>query len=67
MKTFDFVCDARVSLTVTAATEGEARKQWDDFCMGVNRADDFMADKAGVPSFYLCLAHEEPEVEEVRT
>jgi hypothetical protein len=61
MRTFDFVCDARISATIDAKDEKAAREKWDEFCRSLDD-DDYLA--SGGQGFYVHLADEEPEIEE---
>jgi hypothetical protein len=68
MKTFDFTCDARVTLTVRAETQDDAKKQWDTFCNQMAVAGDWKRCRmtANVPRelFYVYLLDGEPDVDE---
>ena len=60
-RTFDFVCDARISATFTAKDENAARELWDRFCRNIEKSDYL---SVGCDGFYVHLAQEEPEVTE---
>ena len=65
MPDFDFACDARVGLTISAPTEAEARKQWETFCQQMARCDSFIGNRPGTPAFHVALLDmdEGPEIE----
>jgi len=60
-RTFDFTCDARISVTIVAEDEVTAREVWRRFCHAIEE-DDYLA--AGGHGYYVHLAQEEPEVTE---
>jgi hypothetical protein len=61
MRTFDFVCDARISVTIQAKDQDAARERWRSFCRNVEKCDYL---SVGCDGFYVHLAQEEPEVKE---
>jgi len=60
MPTFDFVCDARVSVSIIAETREEAQRAWDMFC--INIETEACASLDGTNKFRIYLADKEPDV-----
>ena len=60
-RTFDFVCDARISATFTAKDENAARELWDRFCRNIEKSDYL---SVGCDGFTVHQADEEPEIDE---
>jgi len=65
VKTYDFVCDARISISVEADSPVEARKTWDRFAQSLLKCGEFIGTRCG--SFYVMLQNLEPRVYDAET